>query len=222
MNHSKNAFSICLVSVAMGLLLVLPNAIADGPLGHDAAIVALGYPEEKERLAAAERLGDIGTMEDVHYLLGSLRDESENVRNRAEASIWQIWSHSGSSAIDQMFERGVREMTERNFSRAISTFSEIIRAKPDFAEAWNKRATLYFMTRQYQKSMQDCDEVIKLNPNHFGALAGYGQIYIELDQLEKALEYFQRALNVNPNLVVVANTMHKLERILHKRKDNIV
>jgi tetratricopeptide (TPR) repeat protein len=199
MNHSKNAFSICLVSVAMGLLLVLPNAIADGPLGHDAAIVALGYPEEKERLAAAERLGDIGTMEDVHYLLGSLRDESENVRNRAEASIWQIWSHSGSSAIDQMFERGVREMTERNFSRAISTFSEIIRAKPDFAEAWNKRATLYF-----------------------GALAGYGQIYIELDQLEKALEYFQRALNVNPNLVVVANTMHKLERILHKRKDNIV
>jgi tetratricopeptide (TPR) repeat protein len=213
---------VALLALGAALAGVRPSALAHSELTHDAAIVALGYPDAKERFAAAARLGEIGTTEDVHYLLGSLRDESEDVRNRAEASIWSIWSHSGSSAIDQMFERGVRESVERNFPRAISTFSEIIKAKPDFAEAWNRRATLYFMTRQYEKSLQDCDEVLKLNPKHFGALAGYGQIYLEMNNLDKALEYFKRALDINPNLVVVANTMNKIERALRKRfKDSV-
>jgi tetratricopeptide (TPR) repeat protein len=204
-------------------LAALLNAAAwAAELDHDQALVALGYPEEKSRFEAAVRLGDIGTGEDVQYLMNSLRDEKENVRNQAEQAIQRIWSRSGNSAIDAMFTRGVREMYERNFVRAISTFTEIIKAKPDFAEGWNKRATLYFITREYNKALADCDEVIKRNPHHFGALAGFGQIYLELDQPEKALDYFQKALNINPNLVVVVNTMNKIERILKGRREKSV
>jgi tetratricopeptide (TPR) repeat protein len=210
-------------AIILSLVTVLSATAAHAAeLDHDQALVALGYPEEKARFEAAVRLGDIGTNEDVQYLMARLRDEKENVRNQAEQAIQRIWGRSGNSAIDAMFNRGVREMFERNFARAISTFTEIIKAKPDFAEAWNKRATLYFITREYNRSLADCDQVIKLNPQHFGALAGYGQIYLELDQPERALDYFQKALNVNPNLVVVVNTMNKIERMLKGRREKSV
>lgn len=191
-------------------------------LSHDAALVALGYPEERARVDAAVRLGDIGTEEDVQYLMTSLHDDKEDVRTMAEQAIWRIWSRSGNSGIDSVFTRGVREMHEGNLRRAISTFSEVIRAKPDWVEPWNKRATLYFMTRQYDLARADCEEVLKRNPQHFGALAGYGQVYFEQNNLEQALEYFQKALNINPNLVVVANTMRKVERILQQRRGKSV
>ncbi len=200
------------------LLLLAGRLGIAAELDHDGALSALRSPDAQVRFVGVERLGAIGSMQDVDSLFQSLRDDQEAVRGRAEASIWEIWSRSGDLAVDRLFQRGVREMNERNLARAISTFSEIIKAKPDFAEGWNKRATLYFMARQYEKSLADCDEVLKRNPNHFGALAGYGQIYLELDQPERALEYFQRALNVNPNLITVGNIMYRVERALKAKR----
>ena len=105
---------------------------------------------------------------------------------------------------------------------AIGTFSEIIRRKPEFAEGWNKRATIYFLIGEYDKSLQDCDEVIKRNPQHWGALSGYGQIYVALDKPEEALVYFQRALAVNPNLQQVERMIEQLKQIvIEKRKGTI-
>jgi len=87
----------------------------------------------------------------------------------------------------------------------------VIELKPEFAEGWNKRATVYFLAGQYQRSLADCDQVIRRNPAHFGALSGYGQIYLHLGQPDKALEYFRRALAVNPNLDGVRSTIEALE-----------
>ena len=106
--------------------------------------------------------------------------------------------------------------------RAIDTFTAIIKKKPDFAEGWNKRATIYFLVGEYEKSLADCAEVVKRNPDHFGVLSGYGQIYVQLDQPERALDYFQRALKVNPNLHQVEIAVEQLKRlIIEKRKGTI-
>src|SRR5205823_6190534 len=82
--------------------------------------------------------------------------------------------------------------------------------RPEFAEGWNKRATVYYLLGEYAKSLADCDEVLKRNPYHFGALSGYGMIYLQLDQPTRALEYFERALAVNPNLSSVQEAADKL------------
>jgi tetratricopeptide (TPR) repeat protein len=89
---------------------------------------------------------------------------------------------------------------------------------PEFAEGWNKRATVYFLVGDFERSLRDCDEVIKRNPHHFGALAGYGQIYMQLDDYERAIEYFKRALAVNPNLDGVELQVRVLEHALAERK----
>jgi tetratricopeptide (TPR) repeat protein len=88
---------------------------------------------------------------------------------------------------------------------------------PDFAEGWNKRATLYFLVGDFERSLKDCDEVIKRNPYHFGSLAGYGQIYMRLNEFERAADYFKRALAVNPNLDGVEFQLRLLEGVLAER-----
>jgi tetratricopeptide (TPR) repeat protein len=113
-------------------------------------------------------------------------------------------------------------MRQRQLDNAVATFSQVIQRKPDFAEAWNKRATLYFMLGEYTKSLADCDEVVRRNPYHWGALSGYGMIYLQLDQPARALEYFEKALAVNPNLSRLEDTVEDLRTlVIQRRKDSI-
>ena len=109
-------------------------------------------------------------------------------------------------------------MTLGDYPRGIATFSRIIALKPDFAEGWNKRATLHFLAGDMRKSLADCDEVVKRNPYHFGALSGYALIYIRLELYDRALEYSRRALEVNPNLESVRENMREIERRLEQRR----
>ena len=136
--------------------------------------------------------------------------------------MWQVWSRSGDPAIDHLFAMGVEEMSERRGEAAVETFTRIIERKPDFAEGWNKRATVYYLLGEYGKSLADCDEVMKRNPYHFGALSGYGMIYLKLGEPARALGYFERALAVNPNLPRVEETVEELRQlIIQRRRDAI-
>ena len=189
---------------------------------REAALTTLENSSVEVRANAAARLGEVGTMEDIAALLNSLRDDQETVRNSAEQSIWKIWARSGDPNVDRLYARGIREMNEGSFARAISTFSEIIKLKPDFAEGWNKRATLYFMTEQYDKSLEDCDEVMKRNPYHFGALSGYGHIHVEFRLYEQAIEYFQKALKINPNMGSVVRLIQRIEQLIKEQRGKSV
>jgi len=213
-----------------GAALVLAVALAAAPalpgqtpaFTREQALENIAKGDVEARRQAAASLGDLGTTPDAPALLQALRDEDEVVRALAENSLWQVWSRSGDPQIDALFQVGVEQMAHGAAQAAIQTFSTIIQEKPDFAEGWNKRATIYYLVGEYEKSLRDCDEVMKRNPQHWGALAGYGQIYLALDKPELALEYFQRALKVNPNLRRVEAAVAELKRlIIEKRKGTI-
>ncbi len=183
-------------------------------LDREAALQALKAPDAAQRVRGVVGLARNGRMADAPALVAVLRDPDESVRAAAEQALWIVWSRSGNAGVDKLFAQGLDEMNGGRFDDGIATFSRVIAAAPDFAEGWNRRATLYFLTGDYRKSLADCDEVMKRNPAHFGALAGYGQIYLRLDEPEKALEYFRRALVVNPNMESVAAAVQVLERSL--------
>jgi len=210
---------------AAGLVLylaVLPAVAAaqdKPPLTREQALTGIAGKEDVEaRRQAAAWLGELGTMADAPVLLRALSDPDDVVRGLAEHSVWQVWSRSGDREIDALFQLGVGQLNQGDPEAAIETFTVIINRKPDFAEGWNKRATIYFLVGEYQKSLRDCDEVLKRNPDHFGALAGYGQIYLQLDQPEHALEYFQRALRVNPNMRQVEVAVEQLKRLIAEKR----
>jgi tetratricopeptide (TPR) repeat protein len=211
-----------LLSCFLVWTMAATSVVAQTELNREAALKTLENSDAETRASAADRLGEVGTMDDVAPLLNSLRDDNELVRNTAEQSIWRIWARSGDPAVDRLYARGIREMNEGSFARAISTFTEIIKLKPDFAEGWNKRATVYFMTEQYDKSLEDCDEVLKRNPYHFGALSGYGHIHVEFRLLEQAIEYFQRALKINPNMGSIARLIERLEQQIKDQRSKSV
>ena len=211
------------VAIALGLVSAAPADAQDKPrLSREQALRDLTSTEVETRRLATASLGELATPADLPELFKQLRDPDDLVRALTENSIWQVWSRSGDTKVDALFAVGVEQMNQGQAQAAIGTFTEIIRLKPDFAEGWNKRATIYFLIGEYDKSLSDCDEVIKRNPQHWGALSGYGQIYVQLDKPEQALMYFQRALAVNPNLQQVENMLQQLKQVvIEKRKGTI-
>lgn len=186
------------------------------------ALHALSNPDPEARRAAARQLAAVGRMADVAELVKALRDGDEATRATAEAAIWEIWGRSGDAEIDALYQRGVELMNVGAAGEAIRVFTAIVRKKPDFAEGWNKRATLYYTVGEYVKSLHDCDEVIKRNPLHFGALAGYGLIYLRMNQPERALGYLKRALKINPNMPGVESNIELLQKQLDDKRKKYI
>ena len=199
-----------------------PGRAAAEPTRQEAREALRALADVETRRAAALWLGQKGLMDDAPALVQALRDQDPLVRASAEQALWQVWSRSGDDEVDGLLALGIEQMSAREGDAAVETFSRVIARRPDFAEGWNKRATVHYLLGAYAKSVAVCDEVLKRNPHHFGALSGYGMIYLQLDQPARALEYFERALAVNPNLSSVVDTVEMLKRLLiQRRKDTI-
>jgi len=211
------------LALACAALLPAMTEVRAADLTREQALAALADTRDAEaRRHGALALGERGLMADMPQLSQALRDGDPLVRAFAENAMWRVWSRSGDDTVDQLFAIGVEQMGARLGEAAVETFTEVIRRRPQFAEGWNKRATVYYLLGEYEKSLADCDEVMKRNPYHFGALSGYGMIYLKLDRPAKALEYLQQALRLNPNLESVQHTVEVLKSMLiQRRKDTI-
>jgi tetratricopeptide (TPR) repeat protein len=170
------------VLFALASILSLSGTVAQSQgLSREQAVQSLSDADAPTRRDAASRLGEVGSMADVTLLVKTLRDPDEDTRDHAEQALWRIWARSGDPEVDRLYQTGIEQMSAGDLQQGIVTFTRIIELKPDFAEGWNKRATLYFLAGELRKSLADCDEVMKRNPHHFGALAGYALIYIRLE-----------------------------------------
>ena len=211
-----------LIAGLISILLLAGASAQAQQVTRTQAAELLSSADAQVRRDAATRLGEVGAMSDVPLLLRELRDPDEDARAEAEQAIWLIWSRSGDPEVDQLYQKGVEQMTAGALRDGIDTFTQVIERKPDFAEGWNKRATLYFLVGDWRKSLADCDEVMKRNPYHFGALAGYSQIYARLEYYDRALEYARRALAINPNLEGMKRNIEQLERLIEQRRQQTV
>jgi tetratricopeptide (TPR) repeat protein len=209
-----------LLAVA-GLLVTAATAAAQP--AREQALTDLGRTENvAARRAAAQSLADSGVMTDLPAMARALRDPDPLVRAFTESAMWSVWSRSGDADVDGLFAVGVEQMSQRALGAAADTFTHVIQRRPEFAEGWNKRATVYYLMGEYQKSLADCDEVMTRNPYHWGALSGYGMIYIQLDQPDRALGYLEKALTVNPNLQSVAQTIEMLKALVIQRRRDMI
>jgi len=211
-----------LLAALVSILLLTFTAAQSQGLSREQAVQSLSQADAQTRRDAASRLGEVGSMADVALLVKALRDPDEDTRNQAEQALWRIWARSGDPEVDRLYQAGIEQMNAADLQQSIATFTRIIELKPDFAEGWNKRATLYFLAGELRKSLADCDEVMKRNPYHFGALSGYALIYIRLEYYDRALEYSRRALEVNPNMDAVRRNVELLERLLEQRRNRMI
>lgn len=129
-----------------------------------------------------------------------------------ERQIWAAWSKSESDTLDALMGGGIAVMEKGDYGRAQEIFSTMIELKPDYAEAYNKRATVRFLAGDYAGSVADIERTLKLEPRHFGALSGLGTIMERLDNLDEALKAYRRALAANPHLNEGVDKLKELRR----------
>ena len=134
----------------------------------------------------------------INQLLQDLKNPSEAVRNQATQELWHMWFQQKGAYGLELIERSQVLLEAGEINQAEAVLTELINDQPDFAEAWNRRAFLYYTIAQYKKSLDDCQMVINLNPVHFGALHGLGLCYAALRDYSAAIQAFRRALEIQP------------------------
>lgn len=127
-----------------------------------------------------------------------------------QAQIWAAWSRSGSASMDLLLQRATAAMDQSDFDVALIHLNDLVRLAPDYAEGWNKRATVYFIQGQYGASVADIQRVLALEPRHFGALSGLGIILDRLGDEEGAMRAYRRTLEIHPHLAPAQEAVKRL------------
>jgi tetratricopeptide (TPR) repeat protein len=127
-----------------------------------------------------------------------------------EGRIWALWLASGSDTADLLMSRVKQATDAKDTKLAVRLLDSVIELRPDYVEAWNRRATIHFSNKDYGKSLSDIRQVLAREPRHFGALTGLGVIMQEFNEDKFALEAFRKALAVNPHLSKVPDFVKTL------------
>ncbi len=149
--------------------------------------------------------------------LAALFDKLKTTESVAEAKaaeilIWQIWIENKDAETERLMRHGIEAMTEDDEEEALDAFTAVVKRDKNFAEGWNKRATVEYLMGNFEASVIDIEHTLALEPRHFGALSGLGQIYLHLDRKPQALKAFQAALAINPHLDSVRSTVEELKK----------
>lgn len=135
----------------------------------------------------------------LNELLDQLAAEPRQAGARRIArQVWQIWGQSGSDTVDLLMEWSSQAMRKEDYATANDLLDYVITLKPDYAEGWNRRATVFFLQDDYGRSLADIERTLQLEPRHFGALAGLGAILQKTNQDRQALETWYRILEIYP------------------------
>jgi tetratricopeptide (TPR) repeat protein len=206
---------IAFLSVATAVLMAAPAAHAQGSrVGQVGPQQLHKLPEPPAKLPKAENRRNRG----LDFLFGALKVAPDAESAKAvEARIWAIWSQTPSDTATLLMGRVKTAMDRKEPDVAIKLLDAIIKLRPDYIEAWNRRATLYYLQNDYGKSLADIREVLVREPRHFGALAGLGMIMQDLGDEKRALDAFRKALAVNPHLDRIPDLVKSLSEKVEGR-----
>ena len=154
----------------------------------------------------------------LEKLFNDLKINNFSLASDVEQKIWEIWStHPNSKDLTMMLTIGSDHVNNQKLEKAIEIFSDVIDLDPSWAEAWNKRATVYYMIGEFEKSQADINKVLELESRHFGALAGQGLVNIELENYEKAIKSYQQAQEIYPSMQSPKIMIEKIKKLIKKQ-----
>ena len=154
----------------------------------------------------------------LNLLFNELKSDISTKSSEIEEKIWTLWStHPTNKNLTLMLDKGTKLVQNQNLNKAIMVFTEVIKIDPSWAEAWNKRATVYYMIGEYKKSQKDIDKVLELEERHFGALAGQGLVNIQLKNYEKAIKSYKKAKDIYPSMQSAEIMIKKIEDLIKEQ-----
>ena len=199
---AKRSFLAALLAAVVILVPHLAQAQAEPRAGVK--------PKPPEAPAKLPKVGADKT-KGLDFLFGALKAAPDDVSAKhVEARIWAIWLQTPSDTVALLMSRSKAAMDARQNEVALKLLDSVIKLRPDYVEAWNRRATIYYLQNDYGRSLADIQQVLLREPRHFGALAGLGMIMQDLGEEKRALDAFRKALDVNPHLEKVPDLVKTL------------
>jgi tetratricopeptide (TPR) repeat protein len=146
-------------------------------------------------------------------LFAQLRQaDSEDTAKVLESAIQAMWMRSGSDTADVLMKQAGAAIEKKSYGSALAILDTVVELNPDFAEGWNRRATVHFLRGDYTNSQADIERVLELEPRHYGALSGLGAIEKERGNGRAALRALRKARTINPKLDDIDDRIRKLEQ----------
>jgi tetratricopeptide (TPR) repeat protein len=204
--------SLLALAAALAAGLIAGNALAQSPPKLPSPPDKPGKQDLVQPPAETPKLRRGERYRNLDFLFGALKaapDEAsaKNVENR----IWAIWlASSGSDTCNLLMTRVKAAVDAEKYDLAIRLLDAIIELKPNYVEAWNRRATVFFLKKDYADALADLAKVLTLEPRHFGALTGLGAIMQDVGDDKGALIAFRKALEIDPHLEGVAEKVKTL------------
>jgi len=158
-----------------------------------------------------ERLGEL-------FALLKVTEDARTIQI-TENQIWQIWLQHANDDVEQLMVVGTQRMNAQRYAEAMVVFNRLTESFPNYAEGWNKRATLHYMLGNYAASISDIEKTLALEPRHFGALSGLGMVYLQQEDLSKAKQAFEDLIAVHPNS---PNAQQNLELVEEQLRFSVI
>ena len=154
----------------------------------------------------------------LNKLFMELKKNIPTLSSNTEQQIWRLWStHPTDKKLTSMLDEGSRLIQDHQLIRAITVFTEAIEIDPTWAEAWNKRATVFYMIGEFERSQNDIDKVLELENRHFGALAGQGLVNIKLKNYDKAIKSYQMAEEIHPAMKSPKLMIQQIQELIKRQ-----
>ena len=196
------------IVLALAALLAgagLAPAAAQGPRELPGKKDVIGPPAKPPKIRRGDRTHDL------NFLFGALKvAPDETSAKNIEDRIWALWLASGSDTCNLLMNRVKEAVDAEKYDLAIRLLDSIIEIKPSYVEAWNRRATVFFLRKDYAHALADIRQVLAREPRHFGALTGLGAIMQDIGEDKDALAAYRRALEIDPHLKGVADKIKTL------------
>ena len=154
----------------------------------------------------------------LNKLFNDLKINNYSIASEVEQKIWEIWStHPNNKQLTSLLAEGSNLVNKEEYNKAIDIFSKTIELDPSWAEAWNKRATVLYLSGEFEKSQNDIDKVLQLERRHFGALAGQGLVNIQLKNYEKAIRSYEQAQEIYPAMRSPKIMIKQIEELMKQQ-----
>jgi len=197
-------FLASLAAVAVVAAFVVPAAAEPGSWVEP--------PGKLPQVARGDRI------KNLDFLFGALKAApDDSIAKAIEERIWALWVVSRSDTANLLMTRVKTAIEAKELELAIKLLDSIVKIKPDYVEAWNRRATIYYMKKDYGHALADIRQVLKREPRHFGALAGFGLILQDIGDDRQALEVYRRALALYPRMERIPDLVKTLQEKIEGR-----
>src|SRR5512144_619898 len=154
----------------------------------------------------------------LDFLFGALKVAPDDVTAKAiEERIWALWTASHSDTANLLMTRVKTAIEAKDLDLAVKLLDAIVKVKPEYVEAWNRRATIFYMKKDYGRALADIRQTLKREPRHFGALAGFGLILQDIGDDKQALEVYRRALALYPRMERIPDLVKTLQEKVEGR-----